>query len=150
MDSTSSSLRPLFLWMRVFGIDLDRQWKPTKFRRWWNMCFGLVMLLFMVGSRCHQLFEMYETLVQFSTDRTNNNSTTTNTQAWNRTISFLQATLTPIGIHLVFFIHSYNKWAAIWHSFRRMDDVIGLCQPFYCRLRKATVLALFWISTVCI
>ena len=132
------SLRPVWIWMKFMGYDLDLSEKSTVLRGYWNWFFGCTMLSLTLVYSGLKIFQSMKNVHTFSA----------NTQSWNLAIIDFQEISSAIGIHLSTFVVSHWYWKPLWKCIRLMDRSMTFQDAYYYKLRKFSFIVLLGIMLV--
>jgi hypothetical protein len=113
--------RPLFIWMRILGIDLYPISRKS-IRR-----YGLVMLLMGTWAEIELIFDMFRKLLSLKLA----SSTTSN---WNIAIDYINNFCFIVFVSLIIFYVTRNRWQLLWDSILKFES--NYCQFNHKWLRK--------------
>ena len=108
-SDTSWCFRPLFIWMRILGIDLYPISRKS-IRR-----YGLVMLLMGTWAEIELIFDMFRKLLSLKLA----SSTTTN---WNIAIDYINNSSFVVFVSLIIFYVARNRWQLLWDSILKFES----------------------------
>jgi hypothetical protein len=101
--------RPLFIWMRILGIDLyPKSEKSIRF-------YGFVMLLMGTWVQIESNFDTFRKLFAF-------NYSTSTTINWNIGIDYANNFFFIILVSLVFYYVARNQWQLLWGLILEFDS----------------------------
>jgi len=101
--------RPLFIWMRILGIDLYPISRKS-IRR-----YGLVMLLMGTWAEIELIFDVFRKLLSLKLA----SSTTTN---WNIAIDYINNSSFVVFVSLIIFYVARNRWQLLWDSILKFES----------------------------
>ena len=146
-NSFAYSLKPMLIWMKLLGVDLDlNERKPARFG-----LFNILMLIwalfwFFNDTSSYILSEIYWTRSQFG-DHLGNSATIMTCKTINNVNYLVHST----GIHLGLLFLAYFHWPKLWATIKKIDSEINANKSnylLYRRARRATCINLVILVTM--
>lgn len=138
------SLNPLFIWMKIFGFQLNG--RPTSSSSKWFYCVGGGTLLINLILHLTSFIVGVKRLKSNGLGPNGTNLSTAN--LLNMGIEHLNYTFMLTGVHTIFFIISITYWKTLCNTVRAIDQSLAFKPKFYRRCRKAVVIGMTYIALV--
>ena len=132
--SLARSLRPIFVWFQVIGIDLVTCQNRRTLDRWIRFIIATIFLALNVG------FSTWGIVLMYCTDEQKHGKTF----SWNLIFHHIIYALRSIGVHLVLVCFTQKVWQDLWTAFQNMELELDLnkCQR---NLRCVSIIGLLYI-----
>ena len=131
----SWSLNPIFIWMRLIGVELNCSRSPSG--RILLTVLGCVSLLFSVASFVYGFIFLYHNRRHISIE-----TQSTNTFSLGLFISFTNFALRAISIHSDFFLRGRRNWPNIFAVLQQMELRVETNPKFHARIRLWSILSI--------
>ena len=122
----ANSLRPLLIWIRVIGIDLNTFEARSVFGRWAHFIFGSLMIMANIGLSIHAI-DLFEYGLTRKTQR--------RTFQWNVFTHHVIFSVRNVVIHLALFTFVKREWNRLFTALRKLEVLIKLTDSFYRNIR---------------
>ena len=146
------SLRPVLLWLQLFGIQLEPTRKAGAIESYVKLAFRCLAFFYMIASRIYITMETTNSLVFNSALKAEGVAIgMTSTQLWSSELQRLQTALAAIGIYSSAFVISFSRWKELWTCIRQMERAMKYQKTYYVQLRRVCfvgMLLLFLVGSI--
>lgn len=135
----STIFRPLDVWMRLLGIQLD-PFPSAALSKPRALClYSLSFLMFFINASSN----LYFTAVSFTSPLTRFGTS----EIWNKIIDFGSYNLMAIGTHAALLaIQRKPEWELLWHNLKQL--AVEEDRLFYTKCRRAITIVLVCLTAV--
>ena len=145
-DTLNWSWKPLFIWMKLFGFQLDGCQK--NYKKWITFLGGVFLLINWVV----HLLSLVSCVKNLTANRVlgkNGSTHNSNASLLNAGIEHLNYVFMVSSIHTIFFVVSLTScWQSLWTVLREIGQSYHLKKKFYVRYRKIVVIGIIFIIFV--
>ena len=135
------SIQPLVIWARWLGVDLSNGDRP-KFC-WWFVLYSVFVFFISIIFQVLCLIYVIDNHKEISITFTLENRFNSDTFSWNTVMDFVNFAVHSLGTHVIFLSAFRTRWNLLGEAFQNLESFLKF--NFFSRIRKASILGLFWI-----
>lgn len=135
------SVRPLVIWAKWLGVNLSNE--DRRKVCWWFVLYTFSVLLISIVFQFLCLNYVINNYKQISSIFTLETGYNSDTFAWNTVMDFTNFAIHSLGIHIIFVFVFPSRWRLLVEAFQNLESFLNF--NFFNRVRKASILGLFWI-----
>lgn len=142
LHDSSWSLGPLFIWLRLFGIVLNKSSNSATVQNYLGRSVRFLALFCMVAVRIYIIYDDTHRIISAL------KAQSVATQLWSEALRGLTKDLALITIQITNLVVSCSRWKQLWSCIRRIERLMNFEKIYYIRLRRTCLMGIMWLILV--